>query len=97
MEKLGSLLSGLIDQKSKDPTSVIVPPTSISDIGDSYTHLDEFHLKELYMVCRDDDYFCGIRANHFSVEVGINEITNERQVLVVANHKGVRRVTLLKL
>ncbi|MCD5088300.1 hypothetical protein E3O52_05275 [Enterococcus faecium] len=47
------------------------------------------------MVEKDDDYYCGIRANHFVVEVDYSEIRAELIYLVTANHKGNRCVTMI--
>lgn len=47
------------------------------------------------MVEKDDDYYCGIRANHFVVEVGYSETRTGLVYLATANHKGIRCVTMI--
>lgn len=58
----------------------------------SFDVLDTFHAQEVHMVEKKDKYFCGMRANHFIVEIGWSEaIPDESKVYVVtANHKGHR-------
>lgn len=59
--------------------------------------LNSFHARTVLKVERDDNYFCGIRANHFAIEVGWSEslLEDDSTVYVVtANHKGVRVVTV---
>lgn len=96
MEKLGNI-SKLIDQQFRVEDNIIIPPTDVGALGEHEEYLNAFHMNELYLVERDDEYFCGIRANHFCVEVGYSENDNEKQILISANHKGVRRVTMLRM
>ena len=57
------------------------------------------------MVEVDDEYLCGMRADHFVVEIGVSEHDdyddNEENVniyfLVSANHKGMRLATLFRV
>ena len=59
--------------------------------------LTTFHAKDVLKVERDDSRFCGIRANHFAVEVGWSEALSEDDstvYVITANHKGVRVVTV---
>lgn len=97
MQKIESINESNINNMAKDPAHVVIPPTGISSLTDYEDHLNEFHMSSLYLVTRDDDYFCNIRANHFCVEVGYNEISNEKQILITANHKGMRYLTMLKM
>lgn len=65
---------------------------SSSDIDE----LNNFHMNELFIIEKDDEYFCGIRANHFCIECGISENYNDRIiVLITANHKAFRTMTML--
>ena len=68
--------------------------------------LSGFHAREVYHVTKEDDYFCGIRANNFVVEYGWSEYydtpmsieDNEpinNMYLITGNHKGYRATTLL--
>ena len=56
-----------------------------------------FHCKELLIVVRNDDYFCGLRADHFGVELGEVEGEEGRWSLITCNHKGVRLSKLFPL
>ena len=56
-----------------------------------------FHSELVFCVEKNDDYFCGIRANHFSVEIGWTETTPGTFVIVTGNHKGLRLSTMYKL
>lgn len=64
--------------------------------------LNAFHAQDVMMIELPDEYFCGMRANHFVVEFGWSELsyhdegeTPISQILITANHKGVRMLTLL--
>ncbi|RIO56776.1 hypothetical protein BUZ50_00960 [Staphylococcus hominis] len=59
---------------------------------------ESFHCQEVYMAERNDDYFCGIRADHFVVEIGKSENTFDNFItfIITANHKGNRCVTILQ-
>ena len=48
------------------------------------------------MIKKDDDYFCGIRADHFVIEVGFSEHRQGLIYLITANHKGNRCVTMIE-
>lgn len=52
-------------------------------------------MRKMFLLERDDDYFAGIRASHFCIEVGINEFGPGIFYLITANHKGCRAMTLL--
>lgn len=49
----------------------------------------------MFLIERDDDYYARIRAEHFCIEVGINEFVPGIFNLITANHKGYRSMTLL--
>lgn len=57
--------------------------------------LTVFHAKEVFMIEKDDEYFCGIRADHFVVEIGFSERRPGKIYLITANHKGHRCVTMI--
>lgn len=50
-----------------------------------------FHMTSAMVIKKDDDYFCGIRANHFVVEFGCVEEEDGFFLLVTANHKEFRK------
>lgn len=59
--------------------------------------LNTFHAQDVFMVERNDSRFCGIRANHFVVEIGWSEALledNSPVYVITANHKGDRVVTV---
>ena len=65
--------------------------------------LEYFHCNEVYQLNLDDDYFRGIRANTFCIEVGWSEYHFEEKsgvshhpmlYLITANHKGTRMLTM---
>lgn len=60
-----------------------------------YTLLDRFHAKNVYCVKKDDELFCGIRANTFCIEVGYSEVGNDKIYLITGNHKGIRTQVML--
>ncbi|WP_415429718.1 hypothetical protein ACMVYQ_05855 [Staphylococcus capitis] len=66
------------------------------NFGDPY---ESFHCKEVYMVEKNDSRFCGIRANHFVVEVGYSEEDwgeDYNVFIITGNHKGSRCITILR-
>lgn len=64
---------------------------------DEIDELNVFHAENIYTVEKNDEYFCGIRANHFVVEEGWSEYGDGIYYLISANHKGARAHTLLKV
>lgn len=95
------IIEGTITSIYKDKDNVLFEGIMFDDIGkDIISILESFHMKELFMLELEDDYFCGIRANHFCIEYGYNEHflgkDNYGLILVTANHKGWRQMTLLK-
>lgn len=64
--------------------------------------LNAFHTQDVVMLELSDEYFCGIRADHFVIEFGWSELYYHdegenpvAQILITANHKGLRALTLL--
>lgn len=68
---------------------------NLSDFDKKY--LNNFHVTNVSMVEKDDEYFVGLRANHFVVEEGWNEKNNNIWYLVSCNHKGNRAMTLIEM
>ncbi len=59
--------------------------------------LNKFHAKNIRQINMNDSYFCGIKANTFCIEAGESEEDSENEYfLISANHKGMRKITLLK-
>ena len=76
----------------------LIDAKPIDELTPSDIHrLNCFHATDVDMVELDDQYFCGIRANHFCIEFGWNEEDDDHMthILISANHKGIRVVTLL--
>jgi len=102
------LLMKLIESNYQIKNNILIKPTLISELTRKDIEiLEGFHMNELYLLELDDEYFCGIRANHFAIEFGWNEYfsvpTNEtntddfgKNILITANHKGNRCLTLIK-
>ena len=93
-------ISGVYANKSK----VLIDSVSLRDLDDEQISiLEKFHLRELYLIEAKDEYFCGIRADYFCVEYGLSEhFTDNKEnsndlILVTANHKGTRLMTLIRL
>jgi len=55
-------------------------------------------MEDIGLVTLNDEYFCGMRANHFAIEFGYSEYDELglNYILISANHKGIRLVTLLR-
>ena len=97
--KIDSRVEGIFSKSFKHiKCSVIVEPSVIEDLSSNeISELDAFHATNVYMVERNDDYYCGIRADHFVVEEGWSEFNEGLNYLVTANHKGIRRMTLVSM
>lgn len=77
---------------------VTIKPKSLSELTTAdISELDAFHSEKVYMIEKPDDYFCGMRANHFVVEEGVSEFNESVNYLVSANHKGIRMLTLIEM
>lgn len=77
----------------------LISPRSLSELSlDDIELLNGFHMTEILSFELNDEYFLGMRANHFCVEIGYNEhIEGATQVLISANHKGVRLISLFNV
>ncbi len=58
--------------------------------------LQQFHMIATISFHLDDEYFCGIRANHFLVEYGYTEASEANYLVVTGNHKGYRQTVYFK-
>ncbi|AEB29597.1 hypothetical protein CAR_c09040 [Carnobacterium sp. 17-4] len=59
------------------------------------SELNSFHPEKVHMLEENDDYFLGMRANHFVIEEGTSENHDQITYLISANHKGIRKQTML--
>lgn len=72
-------------------------------VGEECEALDLFHAEDVFLVTRDDDYFCELRADHFVVEIGWTEAdlpingVEQNYCVVTANHKGNRQSVIFKI
>ncbi|MDW4099483.1 hypothetical protein QI260_05985 [Staphylococcus saprophyticus] len=59
--------------------------------------LDGFHTSEVVVVDKNDDYFCGARANTFVVMLGWDEHLDYNDVILIqSNHKGNMHFTMFE-
>lgn len=99
----GDLLKKLISSVYANRDNILLQCAWLDELeADQLKFLEGFHMQELYLLEENDDYFCGIRANHFCVEYGFSEYIQEAGkdcslILITANHKGNRAMTLLKI
>ena len=94
------MIKTLLDELYKNKNNVIIDRQLINDMSFISPILETFHMQEVYLVTTNDDYLCGIRANHFSVEFGYSELgtdDNQSVILITGNHKGNRCLTLMKV
>ena len=90
---------------------VIFSHLNIFDLNDNYENvtsnlldfLQAFHTEDSTMIVENDNYFVGLRADHFVVEVGYSEFPlgddkiDQKYAIITANHKGTRRMTGVRL
>lgn len=90
---------------------VIFSHLNIFDIKDNYENstsnlidfLKALHTEDSTMIIENDDYFVGLRADRFVVEVGYSEFPlghdkiDQKYAIITANHKGTRRMTGVRL
>lgn len=76
---------------------VIFKSKRIEDLQEKdIDELNNFHMNEIYLVTQNDKYFCGMRADHFCIEIGDSEnYTDRKIILITANHKAFRMMTML--
>lgn len=95
-----SILEVWINEVYENKDNIIIDHKLLNDVVDSNA-LNTFHMKEACVVEKNDDSFCGIRADHFLIEFGYCEegtdSIEQPVILITANHKGYRCITMLKI
>ncbi|WP_288745503.1 hypothetical protein [uncultured Enterococcus sp.] len=96
---IGTRLEWLYGNKFRNIRSIIViGAESIRHLSEEQLFkLDCFHMINSYVIKKEDDYFCGLRADHFVVEEGFSEDVNDVVYLITANHKGNRAMTMIEM
>jgi hypothetical protein len=99
-------LKELINQ-SKEIGKIVFYEDYMETDNETYLAYSSFHATKIYEHTEDDNYFAGIRANHFAIEVGYVEyapkdtiswsVEEPNFILVTANHKGTRISKLLEI
>lgn len=99
MKDIEVRLEWLYENKFKNvQPKVLIEHESIRDLTEEQLfELDCFHPSKVTTVKKADDYFCGIRANHFVVEEGFSENVDGIVYLITANHKGNRVMTMIEM
>lgn len=71
--ELENRLNALYDKKNEGMRStVVIDSISIEELtNEQIKELNQFHTTDVDMIEKDDNYLCGLRANHFIVEVGL--------------------------
>lgn len=93
---MNKILEKLIEQACKN--NALFCGKSLTELTKDDMHiLSGFHTSDVDMIVLNDDYFCGIRANHFVIEFGQSEYYEGDLVLITANHKGTRALTLIDI
>lgn len=99
--ELENRLNALYDKKNGGMRStVVIDSISIEELTNEHIdELNQFHATEVAMIEKEDSYFCGLRANHFVVEVGWSESREENVIvyLITCNHKGLRAMTMMAM
>ena len=93
--------------ESKEIGRVVFYEDRMETDDKTYLAYSSFHATKIYEHTENDDYFAGIRANHFMIEIGYAEYAPENVtswsvdepnlILVTANHKGTRISKLLEI
>ncbi|WP_455020050.1 hypothetical protein [Neisseria sicca] len=93
---MNKILAKLIEKSCKN--NALFCGKSLTELTKDDMHiLSGFHTSDVDMIVLNDDYFCGIRANHFVIEFGQSEYYEGDLVLITANHKGTRALTLIDI
>lgn len=99
--KIETYLNNLYNRQYENIKSdIIINSLTIEGLSkEQIQELNQFHMDEVVLVCKNDDYFCGLRANHFVVEIGWSENKEDHSVvyLITCNHKGVRAMTMIEM
>ena len=86
-----------IQELFSNENSIIFKQKSLEDLNSNDIHeLNCFHMNEIDLLILNDNYFCGLRAEHFCIEYGYSEADSDGRILISANHKGIRLMTLLR-
>lgn len=96
---MATRLKGLYEGKFKNVVSnTLIDSKNLNDLNNQDIEvLNAFHAQKVEIIERNDDYLCGIRADHFVVETGYSELSDGVIYLISANHKGIRLVTMLEM
>lgn len=79
-------------------STIVIDAESIRHLSEEqFFKLDCFHMINSYVIEKEDDYFCGLRADHFIVEEGFSEDVENVVYLITANHKGNRVMTMIEM
>ena len=93
---MNKILAKLIEKSCKN--NALFCGKSLTELTKDDMHiLSGFHTSDVDMIVLNDDYFCGIRANHFVIEFGQSEYYEGDLVLITANHQGTRALTLIDI
>ena len=101
-----SLLLNIMKMKIEFWTKIFFVPDSMESnlSNEERLFLNGFHTTNSTFVKEEDNYFVGIRADYFVVEIGTTENPIDKQdtidtefAVVTANHKGSRYVTVIRL
>lgn len=86
-----------ISELTYEKNNIIFQSKKIDELSqDDINELNNFHMQEIFLVYKNDEYFCGIRANHFCIEYGWSENYDDRTIiLITANHKAIRMMTMI--
>lgn len=101
MDKIGedtmNFVNDIIEIFYNDKRNIIIGSKYLSDLTDNdIEELNNFHMQNVFMIDKNDDYLCGIRADHFCIEYGLSELhKNNYIILITANHKGARKISML--
>lgn len=99
--KIESHLNNLYNRQYENIKSdIIINALTIEELSkEQIEELNQFHMDEVVLVRKNDDYFCGLRANHFVVEIGWSENKEDHSVvyLITCNHKGLRAMTMIEM
>lgn len=93
---MNKIFEKLIEKSCKN--NALIYGKSLTDLTKDDMHiLSGFHTSDVDMIVLNDDYFCGIRADHFVIEFGSSEHYKGDLILITANHKGSRSLTLIDI
>lgn len=89
MEKLVESLIENAYLNAKENRTLLIENISSQLELEEIEILDSFHPQEVLKISKDDEYYCGSRANTFVVMFGWDEDSGyEKTILIHSNHKG---------